>query len=107
FYGPLQLVTAEGGFMNQKIGCGGGLDDGEVRASVSGVDQAAAIARRTHQICREEGAPIFKRDRFSLVQTTPEGAFGNPQRPGALRIEPAQPRMFHQSVADGIGAMLG
>src|SRR3954452_12945004 len=95
--GPLQLISAEGGLVNQEIGPFGRLDYPEMRSGISGIDQAAPLPRRSHQVGRCKGLPVLERHRLTFVQPAPKRSLWNPELPGAVRVKAPQPRVLNQS----------
>src|SRR5215207_8324404 len=74
--------------------------------SIAGVYENPPRSGSTNQICRAHYRPIRQGDCLAFVQLSPQRAFRNSQLPGALRIEPAQPRVLHQGVAHRVRPVL-
>src|SRR4051812_5766475 len=86
--GPLQLISAEGGLVNQEISSLGGFNYPEMRSGVSGIDQPPSLPGRADQVGRSKGLSVLESHDLTFVQPAPQWSLGNAKLLGAIGVEP-------------------
>ena len=77
---PLALVGEKRCLVDEKLGTGGGLDDGGCRAGIASEDERSARTHLSQHLSRRDDAPVRQRHALASLQKTALATVGTPSR---------------------------